>query len=129
MRAVIHERYGPPEVLRITDVEQPLPKDDEVLVRVYASTVTRSDAMSVRSVDWFSRLLTGIRRPRRTTFGSEFAGVVESSSGRVTPPTSAPPWPAAASRRSSRKPERPNRGSPQPPQPAGGSVGLAEPSV
>ena len=85
MRAVIHDRYGPPEVLRIAEVERPAPKDDEVLVRVYASTVTRSDAMGVRSVEYrFSRLLTGVRRPRRTTFGSEFAGVVEQVGAAVT---------------------------------------------
>ena len=43
MRAVVHDRYGPPEVLRVDDVERPVPKDDEVLVRVHASTVTRAD--------------------------------------------------------------------------------------
>jgi len=78
MRAVVHDRYGPPEVLRVADVERPAAKEDEVLVRVHASTVTRGDAMSVRSVDYrFTRLFTGIRRPRRTSFGSEFAGRVD----------------------------------------------------
>jgi NADPH:quinone reductase-like Zn-dependent oxidoreductase len=78
MRAVVHDRYGPPEVLRVEDVEQPAPKEDEVLVRVHASTVTRGDAMGVRHREYkFVRVATGIRRPRRTTFGSEFAGVVE----------------------------------------------------
>ena len=78
MRAVVHDRYGPPEVLRIADVDRPVPKEDEVLVKVHASTVTRSDALGVRSVEYrFSRLFTGIRRPRRTIFGSEFAGRVE----------------------------------------------------
>ena len=78
MRAVVHDRYGPPEVLHVAEVERPVPKDDEVLVRVHASTVTRGDAMGVRSVEYrFTRLLTGIRRPRRTSFGSEFAGRVE----------------------------------------------------
>jgi NADPH:quinone reductase-like Zn-dependent oxidoreductase len=78
MRAVDNDRYGPPNVLRVGDVERPVPDDREVLVRVHASTVTRGDAMGVRSVDYrFTRLFTGIRRPRRTHFGSEFAGVVE----------------------------------------------------
>jgi NADPH:quinone reductase-like Zn-dependent oxidoreductase len=78
MRAVVHDRYGPPEVLHVADVPRPSPSDDEVLVRVHASTVTRADAMGVRSVEYrFTRLFTGIRRPRRTHFGSEFAGVVE----------------------------------------------------
>jgi NADPH:quinone reductase-like Zn-dependent oxidoreductase len=78
MRAVVHDRYGPPEVLRIGEVARRVPKEDEVLVRVYASTVTRGDAMGVRSVQYrFTRLFTGVRRPRRTIFGTEFAGRVE----------------------------------------------------
>ena len=85
MRAVVHERYGPPEVLRVADVERPVPKEDEVLVRVHASTVTRGEAMGVRGVEYrFARLFTGIRRPRRTTFGSEFAGRVQEVGAAVT---------------------------------------------
>jgi NADPH:quinone reductase-like Zn-dependent oxidoreductase len=84
MRAVVHERYGPPEVLRVDDVEQPVPDDDEVLVRVHASTVTRGDAMRVRSDTYrFTRLITGVRRPRRTTLGTEFAGRVEAAGSTV----------------------------------------------
>jgi NADPH:quinone reductase-like Zn-dependent oxidoreductase len=85
MRAVVHDRYGPPEVLRVADVERPVPKEDEVLVRVHASTVTRGEAMGVRHVEYrFVRLARGIRRPRRTTFGSEFAGRVEGVGAAVT---------------------------------------------
>ena len=85
MRAVVHDRYGPPEVLRVADVERPVPQDDEVLVRVEASTVTRGDAMGVRSDEYrFARIFTGIRRPRKTTFGSEFAGRVEQVGADVT---------------------------------------------
>ncbi|HEX7186663.1 MAG TPA: NAD(P)-dependent alcohol dehydrogenase [Actinomycetes bacterium] len=85
MRAVVHDRYGPPEVLRVADVERPVPKDDEVLVRVSASTVTRGDAMGVRFDKYrFARVLTGIRRPRQTSFGSELAGRVEEVGAAVT---------------------------------------------
>jgi len=85
MRAVVHDRYGPPEVLRVDEVERPVPADDEVLIRVEASTVTRGDAMGVRHREYrFARLLTGIRRPRRTSFGSEFAGVVEETGAAVS---------------------------------------------
>ena len=85
MKAVVHDRYGPPEVLRIADVERPAPKEDEVLVKVHASTVTRGDAMFLSSVDYpFTRLFTGIRRPRRTIAGSEFAGRVEDVGTAVT---------------------------------------------
>jgi NADPH:quinone reductase-like Zn-dependent oxidoreductase len=85
MRAVVHDRYGPPEVLRVDEVERPVPKEDEVLVRVHASTVTRGEAMGVRSEEYrFTRLFFGIRRPRRTSFGSEFAGRVEEVGAAVT---------------------------------------------
>ena len=85
MRAVIHDRYGPPEVRRVAEVERPVPKEGEVLVRVHASTVTRGDAMGVRSDHYrFTRVFTGIRRPRRTNFGTEFAGRVEAVGAAVS---------------------------------------------
>jgi NADPH:quinone reductase-like Zn-dependent oxidoreductase len=85
MRAVVHDRYGPPEVLRVGDVERPVQKEGEVLVRVHASTVTRGDAMGVRSDQYrFTRVFTGVRRPRRTIFGTEFAGHVEAVGGVVS---------------------------------------------
>ena len=85
MRAVIHDRYGPPEVLRVDEVARPVPAADEVLVRVVASTVTRGDAMGVRSEDYrFTRIFTGIRAPRRTSLGGEFAGLVEEVGADVT---------------------------------------------
>jgi NADPH:quinone reductase-like Zn-dependent oxidoreductase len=85
MRAVVQDRYGPPEVLRVDDVERPVAGEGEVLVRVHASTVTRADAMGVRYVDYrFTRVFSGIRRPRKTHFGSEFAGRVEEVGPAVT---------------------------------------------
>jgi NADPH:quinone reductase-like Zn-dependent oxidoreductase len=85
VRAVVHDRYGPPEVLRIADVERPVPAEDEVLVRVQSSTVTRGAAMGVRSAEYrFTRVFTGIRRPRQTGFGSEFAGRVEEAGTAVS---------------------------------------------
>ena len=61
MRAAVHDRYGPPEVLRVSEVARPVPGDDEVLVRVQASTVTRGDT-ELRNLTYpFSRLFTGIR--------------------------------------------------------------------
>jgi NADPH:quinone reductase-like Zn-dependent oxidoreductase len=84
MRAVVHDRYGPPEVLRVAEVERPVPKEGEVLVRVQASTVTRSDT-GLRSAEYpFTRLITGIRRPKRTIAGWEFAGLIEKVGAAVT---------------------------------------------
>ena len=85
MRAVVHDRYGPPEVLRVAEVDRPVPNEDEVLVDVYASTVTRGDTMGVRSVEYrFTRLFTGVRRPRTTSLGTEFAGRVDAVGAGVT---------------------------------------------
>ena len=80
----MYERYGPPEVLHVAERERPLPEKNEVLVRVHASSVTRSDC-GLRSTEYFfSRALTGLRRPKRTIAGMEFAGVVEEVGGAVT---------------------------------------------
>jgi NADPH:quinone reductase-like Zn-dependent oxidoreductase len=86
MRAVVQNRYGSPEeALRVAEVERPVPEEDEVFVRVHASTVTRGDAMGVRHVEYkLIRVFTGIRRPRRTSTGTEFAGRVEDVGPAVT---------------------------------------------
>src|SRR5713226_4612106 len=77
MRAVVHDRYGPPDVLRLEEVERPVPKDDEVLVKIHATTVNRSDC-GLRSAEYFiTRLFTGLLRPNGRIVGSEFAGEVE----------------------------------------------------
>jgi NADPH:quinone reductase-like Zn-dependent oxidoreductase len=76
MRAVVHDRYGPPEVLRIEDVERPLPKNDEVLVKIHATTVTRSDCGWRAAAPFFIRIFTGLRRPKQRILGSELAGEV-----------------------------------------------------
>ena len=84
MRAVVHDRYGPPEVLRVEDVEKPVPKDDEVLVRVRATTVNRTDCGLRAAKPFVSRFFTGLRRPKNRTRGIEFAGVVEAVGPAVT---------------------------------------------
>jgi NADPH:quinone reductase-like Zn-dependent oxidoreductase len=76
MRAVVNTEYGGPDVLRILDVERPVPADNEVLVEVRATTVNRTDCGFRAPSPWFIRLFAGLRRPRRTILGSEFAGVV-----------------------------------------------------
>jgi len=84
MRAVVHDRYGPPEVLRLDEVERPVPRETEVLVRVHATTVTRSDCGFRGADPFFSRVFTGLRRPKQRIVGMELAGVVEAVGSAVT---------------------------------------------
>lgn len=84
MRAVVFDRYGPPDVLRLENVERPVPKDDEVLIKIYAATVSRTDT-GLRGADLFlSRLATGLLRPKRRILGSDLAGEVEGVGITVT---------------------------------------------
>ena len=91
MKAVVYDRYGPPDVLRIEDVERPVPLDDEVLVRIRAAAVTRSDCATRDAnrrsglvVSLVSRSISGIRRPKQRILGSELAGEVEGAGAAIT---------------------------------------------
>lgn len=83
MRAAVYERYGPPEVLGIRDVPRPEPAEDDVLVHVRASTVTRTDCGLRRAWPFFVRLFTGLLRPKQTIIGMEFAGEVVAAGSEV----------------------------------------------
>jgi NADPH:quinone reductase-like Zn-dependent oxidoreductase len=77
VKAAVSTSYGPPEVVRVRDVPRPAPGADELLVRVHATTVNRTDCGFRAAHPWFIRGMTGLRRPKRTILGNEFAGVVE----------------------------------------------------
>lgn len=84
MRAAVYFTYGPPEVVQLIDVPNPIPKDNEVVVQVHASTVNRTDA-GFRSAEYFiSRFWTGIFRPKHNVLGCEFAGTIEAIGKHVT---------------------------------------------
>jgi NADPH:quinone reductase-like Zn-dependent oxidoreductase len=91
MRAIVYDRYGPPDVLRLEDAPRPVPKEDEVLVRVHATTVTRADCAtreanrrSGLAVMLLSRSVSGFRRPRQPILGTEFAGEVAAVGAAVS---------------------------------------------
>lgn len=83
MKAAVYEQYGPPERVKITDISKPIPKKDEVLIKVVSSTVNRTDC-GFRSAEYFiSRLFSGLFRPKLKVLGCEFAGVVEEKGSEV----------------------------------------------
>jgi len=84
MRAVVHDRYGPPAVLRVEEVERPVPKDDEVLVRIRATTVSQTDCHMRRARPFLWRFMLGFLRPKRRILGLELAGEVEAVGSVVT---------------------------------------------
>jgi len=77
MKAAVITRYGSPDVVKILDVPKPTPAADEVLIRVHAATVNRTDCGELRAHPFFMRFFYGLRRPKRTIFGLDFAGEVE----------------------------------------------------
>jgi NADPH:quinone reductase-like Zn-dependent oxidoreductase len=84
VKAVVYDRYGPPEVQRIEDVERPIPKEDEVLVKIHATTVTRTDCGIRAAKPFFIRLIFGLRRPKERILGTELAGEVEAVGAGVS---------------------------------------------
>lgn len=84
MKAALHFKYGPPEVVQVMDIPKPEPKENELLIKVFATTVNRTDC-GFRSAEYFvSRFFSGLFKPNDKILGSEFAGVVEAIGNSVT---------------------------------------------
>ena len=84
MRAIIHTQYGPPRVAQLKEIAKPLPADKELLIKVVASTVNRTDC-GFRSAEYFiSRLFSGLFKPKFEILGNEFAGIIEAVGNDVT---------------------------------------------
>jgi NADPH:quinone reductase-like Zn-dependent oxidoreductase len=84
MKAAVHTGYGAPEVVRVIDLERPVIKDNELLVKVHATTVNRTDCAFRSAKPFINRFVTGLVKPRAAVLGTEFAGVVAAVGSAVT---------------------------------------------
>lgn len=84
MQAIVYCDYGPPEVLALKSIERPLPGDDQVLVRVHAASVNPVDYHSMRGTPYIMRLDSGLKKPKFTGLGVDFAGTVVEIGKHVT---------------------------------------------
>ena len=83
MKASFYERYGPPEILRIREINKPSPGEKDVLVKIVAATVNRTDCATIRAKPFFMRLVTGLTSPRIKVTGTDFSGIVEETGKSV----------------------------------------------
>jgi NADPH:quinone reductase-like Zn-dependent oxidoreductase len=83
MKAAVHTRYGPPEVVQVSEIDKPTIKADELLIKVHATTVNRTDCGFRAAKPFIVRFFSGLTRPRATVLGNEFAGVVEAVGSEV----------------------------------------------
>src|SRR5258705_810103 len=83
MKAAVRSKYGLPGDLKIKEIDEPVPKDDEVLVRVHATTVNRSDCHVLSGKPFLMRLFTGLFKPRASIIGSDFAGEIAATGSAV----------------------------------------------
>lgn len=84
MKAIVYTHYGSPDVLQLKEVAKPVPDNNQLLIKVLASTVNRTDCAAVRAKPFFMRLAIGLFKPRKETPGSDFAGQIEATGSDVT---------------------------------------------
>jgi len=84
MKALVYTKYGPPNVLQLKDIEKPHQAANELLVKVCASTVNRTDNATIKAKPFFARVVTGLLKPKKQTPGTEFSGIVEAVGEGIT---------------------------------------------
>lgn len=84
MKAIVCTKYGPPDTLLLKEVEKPIPRENEVLIKIFSTTVNRTDCAMIRAKPFFMRLITGILKPKNPIPGTEFAGEIEACGEKVS---------------------------------------------
>ena len=84
MNAIIYTNYGTPDVLKLVELEKPVPEDNELLIKVMATTVNRTDCANLTAKPFIMRFSLGLFKPRKQVLGTEFSGVVETVGNSVT---------------------------------------------
>ncbi len=83
MKAIIHKHYGSPDLLELMEVAKPVPKGNELLIKVHATTVNRTDCAMLRAKPFIMRFFTGLIKPKNHILGTDFAGVIEEIGPKV----------------------------------------------
>ena len=83
MKAIVYHKYGTPDALELTEVDKPIPKDDEVLIKVHAVSINDWDS-GLLNGDFINRMLNGLRKPKRKILGSDIAGRIDSIGKNIT---------------------------------------------
>ncbi|MEN8155026.1 MAG: NAD(P)-dependent alcohol dehydrogenase [Acidobacteriota bacterium] len=77
MKAIVCTKYGPPEVLQLKEVKKPVPKDNEILIRIFTVAVATEDPLQRKGKPYFARVILGFTKPKKSILGTEFAGEIE----------------------------------------------------
>ena len=84
MKALVYTKYGSPDVLQFKEIAKPNPKANDVLVKVCACTVNRTDNATIKAIPFFARVVTGLLKPKKQTPGTEFSGIIEAVGEKVS---------------------------------------------
>jgi NADPH:quinone reductase-like Zn-dependent oxidoreductase len=84
MKVIVSAKYGPADVLQLSEVAKPAPRDTEVLIKIYAATLNRTDCGFLRAAPFIVRFWSGLMKPKNAILGNEFAGQIEAVGKSVT---------------------------------------------
>ena len=84
MKAVVYEKYGPPEVLELREIDKPIPEDDEILVKVHAASIQQTDIRFRTGTPLMARMFSGLIKPKNQILGCDYSGIIEATGKNIT---------------------------------------------